>query len=72
MEHTDTIECLGDDGEDYTVLEYTNFIEQRLLGGEVRRIEGMKTLMTSERQHVNYKSENEFEVVVTGVRLRRR
>lgn len=63
--------CVGDDGNNYTVIEYTDIIESRALSGSISRIRGMKTLMTSSGHHVNFRSDDEYEVVVTGVKLKR-
>jgi len=67
---TATIKALGTDGEEYTIYEYTEFIETITHGEGRSEMAGMKELKTSDGRSVNYVGKGQYKVVQTGVLLR--
>lgn len=55
--------CEDDEGNEYEIVAYQEFIEDQTMQGSNGLIPGMKELRTVEGHHVNYRSDKEFYVV---------
>ena len=76
MSHTETVlveSFLAKDrhGQLYTILVYQDFIVTRSLDGHSSRLPGLKSLYTSDQDAVNWVDENTFEIVSSGIMLKR-
>lgn len=67
---TAIIEALGTDGEEYTIYEYTEFIENVTHSEGRSEMAGLKELRTSDGYSVNYVSKGQYKIVQTGMLLR--
>jgi hypothetical protein len=62
--------ALGSDGNNYTVVEYTEFLDATTISDtQTQWVPGMKILKLENGEHVNPVDGGGFEVVRTGVRL---
>jgi hypothetical protein len=62
----------GSDGKNYTVVEYTEFIDVTTISDtETQWSPGMKIMKLENGEHVNPVDGGGFEIVRTGVRLSR-
>jgi hypothetical protein len=68
---TDEFTALAEDGTSVTIEEFTDLIDAGTLDNPNASIRGSKTLLTGDGMHVNVVGEGEYEVVGTGLRLRR-
>lgn len=68
--NTGKFTAYGDDGQDYTIYIYTNFIDAGTLSNPRDEMEGLKELRTSDGKAVNWLSKGEYKIVVTDVILR--
>jgi hypothetical protein len=55
-----------DGGEQYTIIEYTDVIPAGSFQDPKKEVPGLKTLMTSDGQHVNYREDGTYEIVESG------
>jgi hypothetical protein len=69
LRHTSTFTALGDDGCEYTLHVYTNYISKRTLSDGNREVEGIKQVQTSDGKKVNCLGNGNFRIVSTGVNL---
>ena len=51
--HTKIFEAEDEEGRVYTIEEYTDFIETRVLSGPPQEVDGLKELRLTNGQHVN-------------------
>ncbi len=65
------IVCQDDSSNTYTVIEYQQVIEARLLSGEVERMDGLKRLVVSGGGNVNFIDEDTFQIVSNGKIIRK-
>ena len=69
-EHTNTFSATGDDGQEFTILEFTDFVECRDSEG-YSIIPGLKSLYTSDGSSVNREGKGIYTLVGTQrIRLR--
>ena len=69
---TGRIQTVAADGTSYEVIELTDFIEVATLGSSRREWQpGLRSLMLRNGQNVNSLGNDEFEVVTSGLRLRK-
>lgn len=68
---TDRFNARSDDGTIYTVIEYQNILESRMLDGSVSRAKGLKSLFLTNGASVNYIDDDTFQVVQTDEIIRR-
>lgn len=60
------------DGSEHEVIEWTKYIDVTTRGSESREfVPGLKTLTLRDGQHVNRLGDDEYEVVASGLRLRK-
>ena len=67
-DETDRINCLGEDGEKYTVIEYTEIHDATEFAGGAQE-EGMKYYRLPDGTGVNKISNSEFQVLWSGLKL---
>jgi hypothetical protein len=67
---TKSFDAVGNDGRQYTVDVYTNFIPAPNFEDPGAEVEGLKRLQTSSGLLINYLSPGEYQIVQTGVILR--
>lgn len=67
----DEFTCHGDDGQTYTVIEYQDFIDASSRDGE-EWLPGLKWLELPNGRKLNFISDDTFQVVSTGVIVRKR
>jgi hypothetical protein len=63
---TDEFMVKTDDGEEYLIIEYTDMVQAGSFEDPEREIPGLKTLMTTDGQHVNYNEDGTYEIVESG------
>jgi hypothetical protein len=68
---TNEFTALAEDGTSVTIQEFTDLIDVSSADNPNARIRGLKTLLTVDGMHVNVVGEGEYEVVQTGLRLRK-
>ena len=68
---TDEFRAFAEDGTSVTIEEFTDVIDASSMGNPKAKIGGLKTLLTVDGMHVNVIGEGEYEVVETGLRLRK-
>ena len=61
----------AEDGTTVTIDEFTDFIDAGGMGDPNAEVEGLKTLRTPDGMHVNVLGDGEYEIVETGVKVRR-
>jgi hypothetical protein len=67
---TNKYSCTGEDGTDYTVYEYTEFVESGTLGNSPQEEAGLKELKLADGSAVNWINESEFQIISTGVKVK--
>jgi putative component of toxin-antitoxin plasmid stabilization module len=70
LKMTGSFSATGDDGRQYEVYIYTNFIKAGTFGDPNAVVEGLKELRTSDGMAINRLQQGEYEIVQTGVVLR--
>lgn len=70
QKHVRTIHGLGDDGRRYEINEYATFIPLATLDDPHGEKEGLHGFRTPDGGAVNRISDDEYEIVGTGVRVR--
>ena len=68
---TNEFTARSDDGQEYTIYEYTDVIDAGNLNDPNATIRGAKRLCTSEGEDVNFKGEEVYEIVTSGIILRK-
>ena len=68
---TNEFTAISDDGQEYTIYEYTDVIDAGNLSDPNATIRGAKRLCTSEGEDVNFKGEGVYEIVTSGIILRK-
>ncbi len=63
-------DAFDDQGNRYAIVEYQELIESQALGRPPEWIKGMKRLELDDGSPVNFKDENTFEIVMSGVTVR--
>ena len=58
-------------GQEYTIYEYTKIIDAGHLSDPNATIKGTKRLCTSNGEDINFKGEGIYEIVTSGVILRK-
>ena len=71
MELQRTIICIDDDGNNYEVEEWQEFIDAGHVQDPGARIPGIKELRLPDGRRVNFKEQSTFEIVDTGKIIRR-
>ena len=61
----------SNDGQEYTIYEYINIIYAGHLNDPNATIKGTKRLCTSNGEDINFKGEGIYEIVTSGVILRK-
>ena len=64
-------QAASDDGDVFTVIEYQNFIERRLLSGDTSITKGLKRLVLSDGSRVNQIDPETFKIVQTDQIIRK-
>jgi hypothetical protein len=67
---TGQISAKDEQGQEYQVIEYTEFHDASTFGNPDNWVEGLKEYRLNDGSHVNKTSETEFEIVKSGVKLR--
>jgi len=63
--------CIGDNGREYTVIEYQNVIRTQLKSGPPQDVLGTKDWCLSDGGEVNFADENTFQIVLTDELVRK-
>lgn len=62
----------GDDGKDYTVIEFRDFIHVTYFDNKRDTTEGLRSFKLPSGHHVNCTDQDNYEIVSTGIKLRRK
>lgn len=68
---TNEFTAISDDGQEYSIYEYSKIIDVGHQSDPNATIEGIKRLCTSECDVVNFKGEGIYEIVASGIILRK-
>jgi hypothetical protein len=60
----------GDDGQSYTIYEYTDFIEARSHDDPTAQSPGLTELRTRDGMAVNWRGKGVYQILTTGVILK--
>ncbi len=63
--------AVADDGQTFTIEEFTVFLNAGSMRNPNEEIAGLKSLRTSDGRSVNVIGEGEYKIVGTGVKLRK-
>jgi hypothetical protein len=69
MRHKLTFEVFDSEGRRYLIHEYVTIIPMGTLNDPNATAEGLKAYRTADGGAVNRRSDNEFEIVATGMRV---
>jgi hypothetical protein len=61
----------AEDGTTVTIEEFTDFVHAGGMGDPNAEVEGLKSLVTTDGMHVNVLGEGEYEIVESGLKVRR-
>ncbi len=67
---TGKFKAQGDDGRDYTIHVYMDYVHAGTFDDPHAELEGLKELRTSEGEAVNYIEKGRYQIVASGVVIR--
>ncbi len=68
---TNEYKARSDDGQEYVIYEFVNIVNAGSLNDPTAVIKGTKRLITANGEDINFKEEGVFEIVNSGVILRK-